>query len=134
MEEKQGRSSTQHKGHSGKNWLNLVHACKPHKKAVTAMAVDQEGKLLASGVSWEREEGGREGWGGGRDGEGGREGGMGEGGREGEGESEGGGRVGGREGGREERKEGGGKERGTGTLGVNEGEGRMRGERQKERG
>ena len=81
MEEKQGRSSTQHKGHSGKNWLNLVHACKPHKKAVTAMAVDQEGKLLASGVSWEREEGGREGWGG--EGWGGREGGRDGGGREG---------------------------------------------------
>ena len=51
LEEKEGRSSTHHKGHSGKCWLNLVHASKPHKLGVTSLAVDPEGKILATGVS-----------------------------------------------------------------------------------
>ena len=52
LEEKEGRSSTHHRGHSGKCWLNLVHASKPHKLGVTSLAVDPQGKILASGVSF----------------------------------------------------------------------------------
>ena len=31
--------------------LVLVHACKPHNKAVTSLAINSEGDILASGVS-----------------------------------------------------------------------------------
>ena len=31
--------------------LTLVHACKPHSKAVSGLAIDREGRILASGVS-----------------------------------------------------------------------------------
>lgn len=51
LEEKEGKSHAQRKGHSGKCWLNLLHACKPHNQAITSLAVDPEGKILASGVS-----------------------------------------------------------------------------------
>lgn len=30
--------------------LTLLHACKPHTKAVTSLALDREGKTLATGV------------------------------------------------------------------------------------
>jgi len=50
LEEKEGRLPTQHMKNSGKYSLNLVNASKPHKQQVTSIAVDPEGKILASGV------------------------------------------------------------------------------------
>ena len=42
-------SPSRHKGHpSGQ--LGLVHVSKPHTQAITAITVDKEGKLLATGV------------------------------------------------------------------------------------
>jgi hypothetical protein len=53
LEEKERR----HKASRVKHFLNIMYACKPHKQSVTSLAVDPEGKILATGV---RE--GREGW------------------------------------------------------------------------
>lgn len=99
LEEKEKKGSTQHKSFGSKYTLNLVHVCKPHNQAVTSLAVDPSGKILASGVSVCRV--GR-----GEEGEGWRKGGRGRGkgeGREGRGK---GGR--GMEEGREGEGEGGG--------------------------
>lgn len=51
LEEKERRGSVQYKGHQTKNFLNILHASKPHKQGVTTLAIDPEGKILASGVS-----------------------------------------------------------------------------------
>jgi len=44
-------SPQQLKSHFGQYYLNLQHVCKPHNLAVTCMAIDPSGELLASGVS-----------------------------------------------------------------------------------
>ena len=48
----EGRSQLSlRQSHSPKHQLALVHACKPHSKAVTSLAINSEGSILASGVS-----------------------------------------------------------------------------------
>ena len=48
LEEKAGHQSSRH--HGQRYQLNLVHVCKPHTQAVSCLAVDPEGKIVASGV------------------------------------------------------------------------------------
>jgi len=49
LEEKVGTSSGRQKGQ--KYQLTLLHVCKPHTEAVSCLAVDPEGQMVASGVS-----------------------------------------------------------------------------------
>ena len=51
---KGGRREAEHTHH-----LTLLHASKPHTKSLSSLAVDWQGKILATGVS--RREEGREG-------------------------------------------------------------------------
>lgn len=45
------REKKVHKANRSKYFLNILHVCKPHKESVSSLAVDPEGKILASGVS-----------------------------------------------------------------------------------
>ena len=48
----EGRSQLSlRQSHTLRYQLVLVHACKPHNKAVTSLAINSEGDILASGVS-----------------------------------------------------------------------------------
>ena len=46
---KRRKGAGQEVGHS--HQLTLLHACKPHTKPLTCLAVDAEGRMLATGVS-----------------------------------------------------------------------------------
>ena len=47
LEERVGVQSARQRGQ--KYQLTLIHACKPHTQPVTSLAIDPEGKILASG-------------------------------------------------------------------------------------